>query len=113
MRYEDASHGGQPADNSHTVARPDVDTLSPGSYGPAAGNAVSGSGTTSGTSGADSVDTPPAKIVEVHGAGGATTIDAGNFEAAGQFGVLTMDAAGNFNYVRNPGTPDGVQDVFN
>jgi VCBS repeat-containing protein len=113
MRYEDASHGGLPADNSHTVARPDVDTLPPGSYGPAAGNAVSGSGTTSGTSGADSVDTPPAKIVEVHGAGGATTVAAGNFEAAGQFGVLTMDAAGNFNYVRNPGTPDGVQDVFN
>ena len=31
----------------------------------------------------------------------------------GQYGVLSMDAHGNFNYVRNPGTPDGVQDVFN
>jgi VCBS repeat-containing protein len=113
MRYEDASQSGLTADNSHTVARPDVDTLPPGSYGPAAGNAVSGSGTTSGTSGADSVGTPPAKVVEVHGAGGATTAASGNFEAAGQFGVLTMDAAGNFTYVRNPGTPDGVQDVFN
>ena len=24
-----------------------------------------------------------------------------------------MDTEGNFNYVRNAGTPDGVQDVFN
>ncbi|HEX5237992.1 MAG TPA: DUF5801 repeats-in-toxin domain-containing protein, partial [Sphingomicrobium sp.] len=113
MRYEDASQGGQPADSSHTVARPDVDTLPPGSYGPAGGNTISGSGTTSGASGADSVGAPPAKIVEVHGAGGATTVASGNFEATGQFGVLTMDAAGNFNYVRNPNTPDGVKDVFN
>src|SRR5205085_2567169 len=27
--------------------------------------------------------------------------------------LVSMNADGDFNYVRNPGTPDGVQDVFN
>ncbi|HET6535556.1 MAG TPA: hypothetical protein VFG41_05180, partial [Sphingomicrobium sp.] len=112
MRYDDASQTGTPADNSAPLARADVDALAPGSYGPATGNAITGAGTTTGSSGADTVGDAPASIVELHGAGGPTTADAGAFQAPGQYGVLSMDAQGNFNYVRNAGTPDGVQDVF-
>ena len=94
------------------VARADVDALPPGSFGPATGNAISGAGTITGTAGADSVGDAPARIVEVEGAGGAAAAAGNNFQASGQYGVLNMDAQGNFNYVRNSGTPDGVQDVF-
>src|SRR5690349_2870713 len=111
MLNEDASQAGSMG-NSAPVARADVDTLPNGSYGPATGNAITGAGTSSGASGADSA-TPPAHIVGVQGAGGPTTQANGNFQANGQYGVLTMDAQGDFNYVRNPGTPEGVRDVFN
>ena len=111
MRYEDAS---QPDSAGHdTVARPDVDTLPAGSYGPATGNAITGQGTSTGSSGADSVAAGPATIVSVEGAGGQTVAANGAFQAAGQYGLLSMDAQGNFNYVRNANTPDGVKDVFN
>src|SRR5947207_11428341 len=109
---EDASQNSSMAGSSEPVAHADVDTLAPGSFGPASGNAISGSGTTSGAAGADTVGAAPASIVEVHGAGGATTASGGSFQAVGQYGVLSMDAQGDFNYVRNAGTPDGVQDVF-
>ena len=52
MRYDDAS---QTASTGHEpVARPDVETLPSGSFGPASGNAITGAGTSSGASGADS-----------------------------------------------------------
>src|SRR4029078_4656617 len=111
MRYDDAS---QPGSTGHeTVAHPDVDMLPPGSYGPATGNAITGAGPVSGNAGADSVGAAPASIVGVQGAGGPSAVSNGAFQANGQYGVLSMDAQGNFSYVRNPGTPDGVQDVFN
>src|SRR4029079_13366306 len=100
-----------PAD-SGPIARPDVDSLPAGSMGPASGNTITGSGTVTGQTGADTPGAGGASVVEVHGAGGATTGGAGNFQANGQYGVLSMDAQGNYNYARNPGTPDGVRDVF-
>lgn len=112
MSYEDASQAGSMDTGSAPTARADVDALPAGSFGPANGNVITGAGTTSGASGADSVADAPAKIVEVHGAGGPTASAANGFQATGQFGVLNMDAQGNFNYVRNAGTPDGAQDVF-
>ena len=36
----------------------------------------------------------------------------GAYQVSGQYGALSIDTHGNFNYVRNPGTPDGVRDVF-
>ena len=109
MRYDDAS---QTTSTGHEpVARPDVDTLPAGSYGPASGNAITGAGTSSGASGADSA--AGASIVAVQGAGGQGALANGAYQATGQYGVLSMDAQGNFNYVRNAGTPDGVKDVFN
>jgi hypothetical protein len=112
MRYDDASQADSMASDSAPIARPDVDALPAGTYGPEGGNAVTGTGTLTGTTGADSAGDAPAAIVEVQGAGGATTGGAGSFQAVGQYGVLTMDAQGNYSYVRNAGTPDGVQDVF-
>src|SRR5678810_904800 len=100
MRYDDAS---QPGSTGHeTVAHPDVDMLAPGSYGPATGNAITGQGTVSGSSGADSVGAAPAAIVAVQGAAGAAVEANGAFQATGQYGILSMDAQGNFSYVRNP-----------
>jgi len=112
MQYSDASQAGSTAVASGPSAHPDVETLPPGSFGPANGNAISGAGTDTGAAGADTVGTPPATIVEVHGAGGPTSAADGSFDAVGQYGVLSMDAQGNFHYVRNAGTPDGVKDVF-
>ena len=114
MRYDDASQAGSMANDDHSpVARPDVDALAPNNFGPATGNVITGAGTTTGSSGADSVGDAPGLIVAVQGAGGPASNAGGGFQANGQFGVLSMDAQGNFNYVRNAGTPDGVQDVFN
>jgi VCBS repeat-containing protein len=110
MRYDDASQASSAS--AEPIARADTETLPQGSFGPATGNAISGAGTTSGADGADSVTAAPATIAAVQGAGGATGVAAGSFHAVGQYGVLSMDAEGNFSYVRNAGTPDGVQDVF-
>src|SRR6185503_8049608 len=112
MRYDDASQTGSTG-HSEPVARPDEDRLPPGSFGPATGNAITGAGTTSGASGADHVGAGPATITAVQGAGGQTVATNGAYQAAGQYGLLSMDMQGNFSYVRNPGTPDGVKDVFN
>jgi len=109
--YDASQAGSNPAD-SGPIARPDVDSLPAGSMGPASGNTITGSGTVTGQAGADTPGAGGASVVEVHGAGGATSGGAGNFQASGQYGVLSMDAQGNYNYVRNPGTPDGVRDVF-
>ena len=99
------------ANDSAPMAHADVDAIPPGGYG-ASGNAITGAGTISGAAGADSVADGPARVVEVHGSGGATSQSGSGFQALGQYGVLTMDAQGNFNYARNANTPEGVQDVF-
>ena len=112
MRYDDASNTGSMAADSAPTARPDVEFLPQGDMGPATGNAITGAGTTSGASGADQVGDAPARIVEVSGASGPAAASGDSFQANGQYGVLTMDAQGNFSYTRNGGTPDGVQDVF-
>ena len=109
MRYEDASQAA--ADHNAPVARPDVDALPAGSYGPATGNALTGQRTATGASGADS-SAGPATIIAVQGAGGQGVMANGAYQVSGQYGALSIDTHGNFNYVRNPGTPDGVRDVF-
>src|SRR6185369_1944594 len=112
MRYDDASQAGSTTTDSAPVARPDVDALPPGSFGPAGGNAITGAGTATVSSGEDTVGDAPGHIVGLQGAGGAASNAGGSFQANGQYGILSMDADGNFNYVRNAGTPDGVEDVF-
>ncbi|MFL6733299.1 MAG: VCBS domain-containing protein, partial [Sphingomicrobium sp.] len=108
MRYDDASQAGSTSDSA-PVARADIDSLAPGSMGPASGNVISGAGTETGASGADTVGDAPAKVVELRGAGSSD--DTGNtLQASGQYGTLSMDADGSYNYVRNAGSPESVQD---
>ncbi|HEX8841136.1 MAG TPA: hypothetical protein VF757_02440, partial [Sphingomicrobium sp.] len=91
MRYDDASQAGSMASDHSPVARPDADALPAGSYGPASGNVITGAGTTTGSSGEDTVGDAPAHIVTVQGAGGAAANSGGTFQATGQYGVLSVD----------------------
>jgi VCBS repeat-containing protein len=93
------------------TARNDTDSVAGGTYGPETGNVLSGSGTTSGTAGADTLGADGAAISGFRaGTEGAfatvgTTIN-------GQYGTLTLGANGTYSYVRNTNTPGGVTDVF-
>ena len=117
MRYEDASAtdsfmADQAATPSTLNANGDVDVILAGNYGPATGNAITGTGTISGIAGADMVASG-ASITAIQGAGGTdTSFSAGKLQVAGEHGVLTIDAQGNYSYVRNQGSPNGVSDVF-
>jgi len=85
-----------------------------GTYGPETGNVLTGVGTTSGAAGADTVGADNAHISGVTGFNGSVDNDAtGGFVVNGQYGVLTLQSDGSYSYTRNPGTPGGVNDVFN
>ena len=111
MSYQDLPETAPEAGS--TVAHADINSLPPGFIGPATGNAITGNGTITGHAGADIVADPPGHIVAVEGAGGAASASNGEFVVQGQYGVLTIEADGDYTYVRNAGAPDGVQDVFN
>jgi hypothetical protein len=70
MSYEDAAQNASPATDTGPIARPDVDALPPGGFGPATGNIITGAGTVTGASGADTVGAPPGAITEVTGRAG-------------------------------------------
>ncbi|GAA4024044.1 hypothetical protein GCM10022280_26080 [Sphingomonas swuensis] len=93
----------------------DTDSLAAGSYGPESGNVISGAGTTSGLAGRDQLGADGSSVVAVAGSGGSdNSFDgAGNLVVNGTYGVLTIKADGSYSYVRNAGTPGGVDDVFN
>jgi T1SS-143 domain-containing protein len=111
MRYEDASQTGSAG--SDVSARDDSEHLAGNDFGPATGNLITGSGTVSGAAGTDSVGAG-AHITAIAGPGGSdNTFDAnGMLQVAGQYGTLTIDAEGNYTYVRNPGSPEGVTETF-
>jgi VCBS repeat-containing protein len=119
MRYEDASgtdsfSANDAAQSSTLSAHNDADVILAGHFGPATGNTITGTGTVSGSAGADLIAAGHAHITAIQGAGGTdTTFSGGHLQIAGQYGVLTIDAEGNYSYVRNHGTPEGVSDVFN
>ncbi|MEQ8312335.1 MAG: Ig-like domain-containing protein, partial [Sphingopyxis sp.] len=93
------------------TARADTDTVAAGSFAPETGNVLTGAGTTSGSAGIDTPGADGATLTGVRPAGGE-----GGFSApgtvTGQYGTLTLNADGSYSYVRNPGTPGGVDDVF-
>ena len=93
------------------TARNDADQVAAGSFAPEAGNVLTGAGTTSGAAGADTPGADGASLTGIRGPGGE-----GGFSAPGtvqgQYGTLTINAQGGYSYVRNPGTPGGVNDVF-
>jgi T1SS-143 domain-containing protein len=92
----------------------DTDTVAAGTFGPETGNVITGVGTTSGAAGDDVVGADDASITALVGFGGSSdnVFEGGVLEVNGQYGVLTIDADGNYSYTRNPGTPGGVEDVF-
>ena len=110
MRYEDASQGSISGD---VTARDDTEHLAGNDFGPATGNIITGVGTVSGSAGTDMAGAG-AHITAITGAGGSdNSFDAnGNLEVAGQYGTLTIDAQGNYTYVRNAGSAEGVSDTF-
>ncbi len=95
------------------TARPDTDALLAGRYGPETGNVLTGTGTTSGAAGADTPGADGATLtgIRVGGTGAFVTVGAGT-TIAGQYGVLTISANGDYSYTRNAGSPGGVTDVF-
>nr|WP_294846917.1 tandem-95 repeat protein [uncultured Sphingomonas sp.] len=100
------------------TARPDTDSVAAGEFGPVTGNVITdASPGDAGDSdnGADTVGADNATLTSVSGAGGSDSSfdEAGNLVVHGQYGVLTIDAAGNYSYVRDANSPGGVNDVFN
>ncbi|WP_193742858.1 Ig-like domain-containing protein, partial [Sphingobium bisphenolivorans] len=100
-------------------ARSDTDLVAAGTYGPEIGNVVTGAGTTSGAvgadvSGADGFAAAGAVVGVAAGSGGAAIDSATTVGRAiqGQYGVLTLNSDGSYNYVRSAGTPGGVSDSF-
>ncbi|WOK38139.1 Ig-like domain-containing protein [Sphingomonas sp. C3-2] len=91
------------------IARDDSDTIPSGEYGPETGNVITGAGTTSGTTGADTPGADGATVTAI--SNGTTSVAAGT-EIAGTYGVLTLNTDGSYSYVRNPGTPGGLTDSF-
>ena len=113
MTDQNVSQPAADTGNAITLARADVESLPAGSAGPANGNVITGQGTDTGVTGADTVGHAPAHVIAVQGAGAAQPVTAGSVEVTGHFGVLTINADGTFHYVPNAGAPAGVQDVFN
>ena len=97
------------------TARADTDSIAAGAYGPETGNVITGDGTTSGASGADTKGADGAAVSAISaGSASDSSFDgAGNLVVHGQYGTLTMAADGSYSYVRDPGTSGGVSDVFN
>jgi VCBS repeat-containing protein len=96
------------------TARPDTDAIPAGTYGPAVGNVIDATGTTSGAPG---IDTPGADGASLSGirlgaTGAFTSVGVAGATINGQYGVLTITPGGAYSYVRNPGTSGGVTDSF-
>ncbi|TPL80638.1 VCBS domain-containing protein, partial [Mesorhizobium sp. B2-3-12] len=97
----------------------DTDSIAAGQFGPATGNVLIG-GTDAGdpntTDGvADTQGADGATVVGV--AKGTTNVDLDNTTTLnspiqGEYGKLTLHSDGSYTYVRDAGTPGGVNDVF-
>jgi VCBS repeat-containing protein len=93
------------------TARNDIDSLAGGTFGPELGNVLTGAGTISGLTGADTLGADGAAISGFRAGASGSFAAVGN-NVAGQYGTLTLGANGSYSYVRNVNTPGGVADVF-
>lgn len=93
------------------TARNDTDSVAGGTYGPESGNVLSGTGTTSGATGADTLGADGGAVTGFR-AGTTGGFAAVGTTITGQYGTLTLGANGTYTYVRNTNTPGGVSDVF-
>lgn len=94
------------------TARADTDAVAAGTFTPETGNVLSGAGTTSGGTGADTQGADGASLSGIRAGATGTEFAAPGAAIQGQYGTLTIDAQGNYSYVRSAGTPGGVSDVF-
>ncbi len=87
------------------MAFDDTDTVLNGSSAAAIGNVITDDENDGGedTQGADGVTVTAISGLNVGTVGGTTN---------GSYGVLEIDAEGNYSYVRNDGTPGNVEDIF-
>ncbi|MEW6577149.1 MAG: hypothetical protein AB1408_12420, partial [Pseudomonadota bacterium] len=85
------------------TARADTDSIAGGTFGPESGNVLSGTGTTSGATGADTLGADGAAVSGFR-AGASGSFAAVGTTIAGQYGTLTLGANGSYTYVRNPNT---------
>ncbi|WP_305883679.1 Ig-like domain-containing protein [Alsobacter ponti] len=94
------------------VAHNDVDQLALGETSQS-GNVVSGAGTVSPATGADTVGADNARVTEVKIGDTVVAVPAsGTVVIDGLYGQLTIAANGDYTYVRAANTPGGNQDVF-
>ncbi|GGB86266.1 hypothetical protein GCM10011494_00710 [Novosphingobium endophyticum] len=93
------------------TARADSDTVPAGDFAAQSGNVLTGEGTTSGAAGVDTQGADGASITGIH-AGTSGEFSGTDSAVAGQYGMLTVSADGSYSYVRTPGTPGAVTDVF-
>ncbi|QZD91827.1 VCBS domain-containing protein [Qipengyuania xiapuensis] len=91
------------------IANDDVDSVDAGTYGPIAGNVMTGDGTDTGAAGADEEGADGASVTGFSGTGGSGS--AGD-SIDGDYGTLTLEADGSYTYTRFDDAPGGVSDVF-
>ncbi|MFA9200227.1 MAG: Ig-like domain-containing protein, partial [Cypionkella sp.] len=97
------------ADDAPTARNDSLD-VEPATYIPYTGNLVTGAGTTSGSSGADTKGADGASVTGVRAGAGPVIVP--GTAVQGQFGTLVVQPDGAFTYTRGSGTPGGVEDVF-
>ncbi|BCG97024.1 DUF5801 repeats-in-toxin domain-containing protein [Mesorhizobium sp. 131-2-1] len=93
----------------------DTDALAAGTFGPVGGNVLDGSGSDGNAAGADTKGADDATVVGVAAGNTDTDVDNAatlNTPIQGDYGKLTLHADGSYTYVRDAGTPGGVNDVF-
>ncbi|MEO6113881.1 MAG: hypothetical protein ABIP07_05490, partial [Sphingomicrobium sp.] len=98
MRYEDSSQSGTFSSENQgqdPVARDDMDTLAAGARTPAIGNVITGEGTQFGAASSD-LSAADSQVTAIAGAGGQdSNFSGGKLQIGGEFGKLSVDAAGN------------------
>ena len=90
----------------------DVGAIPAGSFDPASGNVITDA---EDDGGGDAVGADGAVVTAVASVNipDSPDLDPGpGFQIAGQYGVLTLSPDGSATYVRNPGSPGEVSDVF-
>ena len=92
------------------TARNDTDAL-PAASTTETGNVITGTGTTSGSAGADTLGADGAAVTGLRAGTSGAFSNAGN-TVTGQFGTLTLGANGEYTYTRTGNTGSGQTDTF-
>lgn len=93
------------------TARADAENILPGIYTAQTGNVITGAGTASGAAGIDTLGADGATVTGIR-ASNNSEFSASGAVIKGLYGTLLIQPTGNYSYVRTPGTPGGVADIF-